>query len=513
MEELGGLKHLRGHLIIYRLERARDGEEAKSACLMEKSQLSELTCTWTYDEPPNDNETDVLDGLKPHLNLQSLNIEYFKGARLPSWITGLQNLKKIGLDNCNNCEGIPTLGHLPNLRSLYIEMNKLIRLGAEFYGTGTTSFRALKTLYINKCQELIEWISAEGEVVVVFPRLDELHLSDCPKLRNAPSRFPRLKRLVMYGLGNSMPVENISAQLTTLTNLKISGVKGLTCLPEAILNSNNSLTHLEVSDCDELTCIALDVSDTLPLLEELRIEDCLSLESIRITQGIASLRQLNIDGCEALSSLEVGLDYCTSLQELDIHHCPNLMSIPTAQGMPSLQILKIWACEGLSSIGSGLNYCTSLQELEIGHCHNLTSIPITQGIPSLRSWKVSHCQRLLCLPSVLQFCTSLQYLNIGPLWEELDAFPDFQLAPPHDSQNLIGLEALPEWLGNLTSLESLWLWECENLKYLPTPNAMKNLTKLKSLVGISCPLLKETCTKETGSEWSKISHIPDVRLR
>ncbi|XP_061991717.1 putative disease resistance protein RGA4 isoform X2 [Rosa rugosa] len=511
IEELGGLKHLRGHLYIRKLEHVRDGEEAKNACLAEKCHLSELTCDWTPGEVPNGNETDVLDGLKPHLNLQSLNIEFFMGATLPSWITGLQNLKKIRLVCCDNCEGIPTLGHLPNLRSLEISMYKLTRVGAEFYGysdTSTTLFPALKTLSIWGCKDLIEWteaprISAEGEVVV-FPCLEELDLRCCPKLRNAPSRFPRLKRLVMHEMGNSVPIENISTQLTTLTYLEISHVKGLTCLPEGMLNNNNSLTHLEVRFCDELTCIAVDVSDTLPLLEELRIEWCLSLKSIRITQGMASLRQLNISWCEGLSSLEVGLDYCTSLQELVITVSPKLVSIPTAQGMPSLQKLWIRACEGLSSIGSGLNYCTSLQELEIRQCHNLTSIPITQGITSLRRLTILCCERLLSLPSGLQFCTSLQHLEIGPLWEELP--------PPHDSQNLIGLEALPEWLGNLTSLEALKIYYCENLKYLPTQNAMKNLTKLKRLVAIRCPLLKETCQMLTGSEWSKISHIPDVDL-
>ncbi|XP_024196145.1 putative adenylate cyclase regulatory protein [Rosa chinensis] len=374
-------------------------------------------------------------------------------------------------------------------------------------------------------------------------------------------------------MGNSMPIENISTQLTTLTDLEITAVKGLTCLPEGMLNNNNSLTYLDVHRCDELTCIALDVSDTVPLLEELSIDGCLSLESIRITQGIASLRQLMIYGCEGLSSLEFGLDYCTSLQKLEISCCPNLMSIPTTQGMPSLRKLMIEECEGLSSLGSGISFCTSLQELEIKGCDNLTSIPITQGMPSLRSLKICYCeelsrlgsgisfctslqeleikgcdnltsipitqgitslrslnisfnQRLLNLPSGLQFCTSLQELGIGPLWEE-DRFrssSDYQqrkrrrlisLWTPNmamEPENLIGLEALPEWLGNLTSLEALSIYYCENLKYLPTINAMKNLTKLKQLDIRGCPLLKERCTKETGPEWPKISHIPDLRF-
>ncbi|XP_061991710.1 putative disease resistance protein RGA3 [Rosa rugosa] len=655
IKELGGLNQLRGHLIIDGLQHVRDGEEAKNARLVQKNHLRELTFKWTDDGladvlddgslgshvPPNENQTDVLDdassllpnenqtyvlgGLEPHGNLQSLKIENFMGVRFPSWITSLQNLKQIRLLNCCSREGVPTLGHLPNLRSLEIKrMKKLKCVGAEFYGTSTTLFPALKALYILGCQELIEWMEApriSGEVVV-FPCLEELELRYCPKLRNAPSRFPRLKRLWIDEMDNNMPIENISTQLTTLTNLYIDHVKGLTCLPEGILNNNKSLTYLQIVNCDELTCIALDVSDTLPCLEELKITRCHSLESIRIAQGIASLRELYIWRCTGLSSLEVGLDYCTSLQALHIYYCPNLKIIPITQGTPSLRILRIQGCAGLSSLGSGLNYCTSLQELEIKGCHNLTSIPISQGITSLRRLRIIRCQRLLSLPSGIQFCTSLQHLRItgcsslvsisvsyvcdhpdstnepaevstgvveylsiqedccnlesippnlrqllichcgkfkyvpigfhrltrlkmlqiGLFWEELDAFPDFQLPPPsHNSQleslelvgwpklkslpqqiqhftflktlwigKFIGLEALPEWLGNLTSLETLHIWLCKNLKYLPTLNAMKGLTKLKKLYIEGCPLLKESCTKETGPEWLKISHIPEL---
>ncbi|XP_061992371.1 putative disease resistance protein RGA4 [Rosa rugosa] len=452
IKELGGLNQLRGHLIIDGLEHVRDGEEAKKAFLVEKSHLSKVTFKWT-SQRPNVSEKDVLDGLEPHGNLQSLKIKNFTGARFPSWIMSLQNLKQIRLVYCNNS------------------------VGADFYGTSTTLFPALETLDIRACEELIEWmeaprISAEGEVVV-FPCLRSMKITGCNKLRHLP-----------HGL------------------------------------------------------------DRLTPLETLRINHCNGLESIQITHGIASLRQLNISNCWRLSSLEVGLDYCTFLQELHIYGCPNLMSIPTTHGMPSLRKLTINECGGLSSLGSGLNYCTSLQELEIERCQNLTSIPITQGITSLRSLTIVSCQRLLSLPSGLQFCTSLQHLEIGLFWKELDAFPDFQLPPPHDSQledlkltgwpklkslpqqiqhltclkelwisYFEGLEALPEWLGNLTSLESLRISYCENLKYLPTQNSMKNLNKLKTLyIDDGCPLLKKGCTKETGPEWPKISHIPKVSI-
>ncbi|PRQ38709.1 putative leucine-rich repeat domain, L domain-containing protein [Rosa chinensis] len=159
-------------------------------------------------------------------------------------------------------------------------MKKLKCVGAEFYGTRTTLFPALKTYYFLGCQELIEWMEApriSGEVVV-FPCLEELELRYCPKLRNAPSRFPRLKRLWIDEMDNNFSIENISTQLTSLTNLYIDHVKGLTCLPEGMLNNNKSLTYLQIVNCDELTCIALDVSDTLHCLEKLKITRCIALD-------------------------------------------------------------------------------------------------------------------------------------------------------------------------------------------------------------------------------------------
>ncbi|KAK9933151.1 hypothetical protein M0R45_020356 [Rubus argutus] len=596
--ELSGLKQLKGQLIMCNLEHVNSGEEAKMALFMQKRNLCKLKFEWIGSGPTNYNSEKVLDGLQPHPNLQSLWIERFMGAKLPSWMMSLKNLTDIRLVWCCNCERVPTLGHLPNLRHLEINgMSNLKCLGAEFYGynddAGGTStqtiemsiFPALKTLYIRKCHQLIEWMEApmmsNGRKILVFPVLEELSLGDCPALRNAPSHFPCLKELEIYGMGNKMPIENIvSTQLTTLTVVGIYRMKGLTCVPEGMFKNKN-LTSLKISQCDDLTCIAPNVfgcctslrsliitdckkvrdlaygQDTIPLLEELYVQRCPSGELIQITPGMESLQQVTINDCGGLSSLPNGLQFCSSLEELCVSRCPLLTSISITQGMPSLRELVIDDCGGLSSLPNELQFCTSLEELCVSRCPLLTSIPITQGMPSLRELVIEYCGGLSSLPSGLNCCTYLQELTIwncplltsililqdmpwlrsltiGGFWVELNSFPDFQLPPNSklkqlglsgwpklkcmpqiqylacltelEIENFGGLESLPEWLGNLESLEQLRIYRCKNLKYLPTLEVMQRLTNLKELYIARCPLLEERCISN-GPEWHKISHI------
>ena len=64
--------------------------------------------------------------------------------------------------------------------------------------------------------------------------------------------------------------------------------------------------------------------------------------------------------------------------------------------------------------------------------------------------------------------------------------------------------ALPEWLGNLSSLQKLYIVDCKKLMYLPTEQAMQCLTKLEKLIIYDCPKLN--------NEQSKINHIPLVQI-
>ncbi|GLT91504.1 hypothetical protein SLE2022_093870 [Rubroshorea leprosula] len=71
---------------------------------------------------------------------------------------------------------------------------------------------------------------------------------------------------------------------------------------------------------------------------------------------------------------------------------------------------------------------------------------------------------------------------------------------------------LPEWLGNFSSLQHLEILHCNNMKQLPSAEAIQGLSKLQVLFIWGCLGLLERCAKKRGSEWSKISHIPELKL-
>uniref|UniRef100_A0A3Q7IDH6 R13L1/DRL21-like LRR repeat region domain-containing protein n=1 Tax=Solanum lycopersicum TaxID=4081 RepID=A0A3Q7IDH6_SOLLC len=68
------------------------------------------------------NDDHVLDGLQPHPNLKTLEVENYFGDIFTSWFSEglLPNLIKLRLSVCKKCKEIPSLGQLKFLR--HIEM-------------------------------------------------------------------------------------------------------------------------------------------------------------------------------------------------------------------------------------------------------------------------------------------------------------------------------------------------------------------------------------------------------
>jgi hypothetical protein len=119
----------------------------------------------------------------------------------------------------------------------------------------------------------------------------------------------------------------------------------------------------------------------------------------------------------------------------------------------------------------------------------------------------------------MQNLTSLQLLQIN--WFSRQAFQeietwfknDFRSLPSLQTiafHNCEDLEALPDWICNLSPLQHLRVYDCINLASLP--ERMPCLTNLQTLEIIGCPLLVEECQTQTGETWLKIGHVPKIIL-
>ncbi|TYI68749.1 hypothetical protein E1A91_D08G109800v1 [Gossypium mustelinum] len=496
VSELGCLSQLRGKLKICNLEDVKDNAEASRANMEAKTKLYKLKLKWSYKRECPINDKEVLEGLKPCSNLKGLTIVNYWGDDLPSWLSSsvhgsnlpfpLNNLVKLKLINCRECLNLPCLGQLCNLTVLEIdEMKKVKRIGREFYfngqGEATTSFPALRRFILVEMESLEEWVDdldsviIEREGVAAFPCLEELIVSGCPKLKSDP----------------------IQRKLPSLQVLQVSYCSEISTLGDG-LSASSRLKEVHIQACLNLGSIPT-MEGLSTCLKELRICDCPNLRFMPSIQGFSSLTDLTIKDCERLSCLPSGIESCASLGNLNIHNCPSLSFVPQDVGeLRSLIFLSITSCQKLTCLpGEILGCLTNLETLHIGgfseqleEFEGLTSLHHLHA--SLEYLELYGWKNLKSIPSQLQHLASLKSLE---LW------------------NFNGVQVLPEWLGNFSSLQRLQIWNCNNLMHFPSLDAMKRLSKLQRLEINKCPQLKENCTKESGSEWPKIAHIPNIRIQ
>lgn len=449
---------------------------------------------------------------------------------MASWMTSkddqlFHNLVKIELINCKLCEDIPILGHLRHLEVVkFVRLDNLKCIGPEFYGLderivrasrstvaapAPAVFPALKKLTISGMQELKEWSDvssfppASTSMMEFFPLLEELYISECPNLITIPGHLLSIQEIHISSEGVVFRKRVCRPSLTIEVAWDSKNV--CTLIENLLETSRKSVRRLHIRKLDELCHLEKQLLN-LASLEALTIEDCPNLMHI---------------------SEETGAEFnrLTTLQELSIRRCDKLICLPKFLLQPTLVCLEICGCSNLMEVNPNeLRNLTSLQTLKIRFCN-------------LR-WQRCWQEGQLCL-------TSLRKLVIGCFLEELDYFPwpEVGMAKAQnpfvslESLTLLGwpkrkclpdqlrhltslrkleinyfdeLEALPEWLGNFSSLESLTLICCHTLTSLPSLETFQLLRNLQTLDIIICPLLSERC-KESGEEWHKIAHIPRLR--
>ncbi|GKU88574.1 hypothetical protein SLEP1_g2824 [Rubroshorea leprosula] len=565
-----------GEFCIMGLENVVDSRDAWHANLMDKQDLDALDLKWSefLDYQNEEDEMHVLDMLQPHKNLKELRISFYGGKRFPHWLgdPSFTNVVEVKLHNCSGSMLLPSLGKLPSLRTVSIQgMNRVKKVGFEFYGDDFLSTKWFPSLEVLCFQNMLEWEcwSSPQETNVDlddgFPSLRELVIQNCPKLiGNLPSCFPSLVKFIISHcpkLGDSLislpslcelkiedcnkvRLENI-VDLTSLTTLRIHGIKDLSCLPQGMLKSLGALQMLKVSNCTELTSLwkkgiglkniaslehleikgcskfvslvvneqglpcSLEDMESMncgnlekPSLKSLQVESCPRLLSFPETGCLSTLRCIKLKDCAALITLPdwtVMLNCRTTdylLQDLEIEECPSLTSFPRGILPTRLQRLKIRGCRDLQSLPEGImqndniKNMSHLESLEIVDCPSLICFP--EGILpfNLKTLKISDCSKLEPLSEqLLHNNASLEYISMCN-YATLEYLPECLHCLAHLTEltisSCLALISFPE-TGLPPTLRTLEIYNCVKLKSMP--ERMQNLASLQYLTVCDCPSL------------------------
>ncbi|KAK2440047.1 putative disease resistance protein RGA4 [Trifolium repens] len=264
--------------------------------------------------------------------------------------------------------------------------------------------------------------------------------------------FAEMKHLRYIDLSQNTLLKHLPSGITSLQNLqtlKLSGCADLRLLPE---NINKSLRHLELNGCNRLTCMP---------------------------QGLGKLTNLQTLTCFVLSNGSTSVD---ELGELN-----NLRGRLEIKGLDFLQNNAAEIQSAKVLLGK-----RHLQQLELRWLYDDDSHPWLSkqwlSTPSLLVEQKGSCLEDEMILQGLQPHYSLQKLVI-------DGFCG---------------KRLPDWIGNLSSLLTLELHNCNYLTSLP--EAISNHVSLQKLCIYNCLLLQERYARPYGKDWRRISFIREVEI-
>ncbi|XP_050261366.1 putative disease resistance protein RGA3 isoform X5 [Quercus robur] len=427
------------------------------------------------------------------VNLETLKLcQCTKLRELPVRIQKMVSLKHLHTDGCENLTHMPCeLGQLTSLQTLTLFVVSKGPVGSSKHCGGLAELNKLNDLRGKLEIKNLAWVKDASSEFKAANLKEKQHLSELELIWNLEGDYAvdtcddensmdglqphqSLKSLIMYGY-MGVRVSSWLSFLTNLVDLYISDCKKCQYLPP--LYQLPTLRVLQILDMDgleymtegdmndEISASLASPSTFFPSLEYLRISACLNLKGWwrSVDKGNEATTTSTISSSSSSSSTNhIPLPYFPRLSSLWLENCPKMTCMPL---FPNLErTLHLWD-------GSW----KALEEtIEMNNRGGRAS-----SFPSSSSSSSS------------SFSPPLSKLKTLHLTLKLESLPE-------------------EWFKNLTSLETLRIWECPNLTSLP--EGMSHLTSLQRLSIQGCPKLKQRCEKENGEDWDKISHIPNLTI-
>ncbi|XP_034675535.1 disease resistance protein RPV1-like isoform X12 [Vitis riparia] len=406
--------------------------------------------------------------------LQHLDLSYCKSLRsLSESICNLSSLETLILAGCSNLKGFPEIkDDMENLKRL-----DLGETGIEELPSSIGRLKALQHLDLKCCTELVSL----PDSICNLSSLETLILAGCSNLKGFPEikyDMENLKRLDLDRTGIEELPSSIGC-LKALQHLDLSYCKSLRSLSESICNLS-SLETLILAGCSNLKGFP-EIKYDMENLKRLDL-DRTGIEELPSSIGcLKALQHLDLSYCKSLRSLSESICNLSSLETLILAGCSNLKGFPEIKDdMENLKRLDLTET-GIEELPFSIGRLKALQHLDLSFCKSLRSLlESICNLSSLETLILVGCSNLKGFPEIKYDMENLKRPDLGRTGiEELPSSIGRLKALQHlDLSYCKSLRSLSESICNLSSLETLILASCSNLKGFPEIKDMENLKRL-----------------------------------
>ncbi|KAJ1692799.1 hypothetical protein LUZ63_009497 [Rhynchospora breviuscula] len=332
-----------------------------------------------------------------HLRYLSLNNGRFE--KLPKSICFLYNLQNLTLLNCCHLSELPqNIGNLVSLEELIICGS----LRLEILPVSLCFLKALRMLRLFKCFKLEELPPNMGDLTnLQLLRIEETKLSSLPPSLNkniGAIEVINLRRCRMIGwleyfvdFGGTLVLSGLSCvhNLEDVHRANLASMKHLHCLILTWLNG------IKIDECyGNVLHLCINSDSNANSVDDL---DAQSSSLMIWLQPHPNLKMLKIEGYPGheFSSWIRNPTVCASLEQIELKGCNYITSLSFG-GLYKLKYLELDSCFNLEVIREG-SLPLVLEVVDIRNCKNLASVTGIEGLKSLVKFNIIDCMELHCL--------------------------------------------------------------------------------------------------------------------